>query len=827
MPNRNADHLHALQKEREADAIEDQLSELMREEEIREEEATEGGLAKFRKRHAGISRDPATRAFIRSHLETVASRIELEQKHLLDGDQNLGKLDTYAILLLEPTKFALLILKVVLQHNRHTGRAPTLATIASELGAACLEERRNDKFRGREKDVVSLITARLKKKQNKSRARPDAIDAAAWLDDLSDHDTCVQRLGAHLIHLAHESSDFLAIDTETTYRGTRKRNGKAVPSIKQERTVSLSESASRWFAENQEKYLRLHAEPLYRPMLCRPLDWSTLNDGGYLVLRLELVRHRGSGRIKDALNTADLSGITKTVNAIQSTPWRVNALVHDYMQYAWDEGVDFPVEEDSADSQLFERVKDNGHRLSAPPELLESNGLVGQEFFYPHFLDFRGRAYARASALQPQSGDISRGLLVFADAKPIDQVGAKWLRIHLANKFGKDKVSYRERQEWVEQNEASILKLAETARSLRSPTDSVLEFWRKSKKRWQFLAACLEWERFRRDGEAATSSLPISIDGTCNGLQHLSALARDEVGGAATNLIPDERPSDIYAVVQNRLDELLAIDEKDGRLEAQLLRPFITRDVVKSATMTTPYGVTRQGIQDQLREELHKPKHRKWAATVKAATKEAQIYESQVLRHLGDRLKSAIEDVVICARDIEDWLSEKLAGPLAKKNQNLLWTSPVGFPVVHDYRQDTRLRISAGGIEISIRKPKGKSPKIDIKKQKQSVVPNFIHSLDAAHMMRTVAALRDGRGLKHFLLVHDNFGVHGCDMDFLSEVVRDEFVRIHQTPLLEQIYNEQVSRAPELKDLLCHPTEYIKMGKLDIASVRDSEYFFT
>ncbi len=40
----------------------------------------------------------------------------------------------------------------------------------------------------------------------------------------------------------------------------------------------------------------------------------------------------------------------------------------------------------------------------------------------------------------------------------------------------------------------------------------------------------------------------LAQDGTCNGLQHYAALARDEVCGAAVNLLPADKPGDVYTV---------------------------------------------------------------------------------------------------------------------------------------------------------------------------------------------------------------------------------------------------------------------------------------
>lgn len=46
--------------------------------------------------------------------------------------------------------------------------------------------------------------------------------------------------------------------------------------------------------------------------------------------------------------------------------------------------------------------------------------------------------------------DISRGLLQYSDGKALGKRGLYWLKIHFANKMGKDKLSLKEREEYTE-----------------------------------------------------------------------------------------------------------------------------------------------------------------------------------------------------------------------------------------------------------------------------------------------------------------------------------------------------------------------------------------
>ena len=55
-----------------------------------------------------------------------------------------------------------------------------------------------------------------------------------------------------------------------------------------------------------------------------------------------------------------------------------------------------------------------------------------------------------------------------------------------------------------------------------------------------------------------------ALDGTCNGLQHYSAMLRDPVGGAAVNLRPSDTPADIYQTVADWVTDALQREAREG-----------------------------------------------------------------------------------------------------------------------------------------------------------------------------------------------------------------------------------------------------------------------
>ena len=95
----------------------------------------------------------------------------------------------------------------------------------------------------------------------------------------------------------------------------------------------------------------------------------------------------------------------------------------------------------------------------------------------------------------------------------------------------------------------------------------------------------------------------------------------------------------------------------------------------------------------------------------------------------------------------------------------------------------------------------------DHHKLTSSLLPNFIHSLDAYHMRKTVNQC--AREIDHlsFWSVHDAFGTHACDVGDLVRIVKDTFYDIHKPDNLE--FNGWIKgpadlpkmKAPELKKL--------------------------
>ena len=69
-------------------------------------------------------------------------------------------------------------------------------------------------------------------------------------------------------------------------------------------------------------------------------------------------------------------------------------------------------------------------------------------------------------------------------------------------------------------------------------------WWQNADAPWQLLAVCYDLKAALDSGNPANyrSKIPVHQDGSCNRQQHYAALARDESGGRAVNLLPVDKP---------------------------------------------------------------------------------------------------------------------------------------------------------------------------------------------------------------------------------------------------------------------------------------------
>ncbi|KKF96570.1 DNA-directed RNA polymerase mitochondrial [Ceratocystis platani] len=672
------------------------------------------------------------------------------------------------------------------------------------------------------------------------------------------------KVGAFLLSCLFETAKITAVrvdpDTGKTIKqvqpafthANQLRKGKKVGMV-----IANNEVIKIMKSEPQGSILAKHL-----PMLVPPQPWEKYNKGAYLEYKATLIRVKGSDPDQKLLAQAanrrgDLQQVSRGLDILGQTAWRVNNKVFDVLLEAWNTGEaiadlpplypDLPLpEEPKENADIMERrswiraVKAienersglHSNRCFINFQLEIARAYRNQTFYFPHNIDFRGRAYPLPTYLNHMGADHVRGLLIFGKGRPLGEKGLRWLKIHLANVAGYDKASLDEREAFAMEHLQDIYD------SATNPLTGK-RWWLKSEDAWQTLAACFELKAAldSPDPSQYVSHLPVHQDGTCNGLQHYAALGGDEWGARQVNLEPGERPADVYTAVANLVNDLIAKDVKVNNCFAMAVQGKITRKVVKQTVMTNVYGVTFQGAKKQVAKQLDAYYPNLSAESGFPAIVLGSYIATQIFRAMSTMFRGA--------HDIQSWLGEvggrvcnsltaqqvasiardpSLVTSKAKKkaqgqrfasdittqfNSTLVWTTPLRLPVSQPYRKNTNRAVVTCLQDMILTDPNRNDP-VDRRKQLQAFPPNFIHSLDASHML--LSALRCNEKGLEFAAVHDSFWTHASDVDDMSSVLRDAFISIHQEDVIGRLAAEFRAR---YKDALY-------LAKVDVSSAAGS-----
>ncbi|KAK3644838.1 DNA-directed RNA polymerase [Elasticomyces elasticus] len=627
---------------------------------------------------------------------------------------------------------------------------------------------------------------------------------------------------------------------------------------------------------------KLQSEPIgsliakRMPMVVEPKPWTGWNKGGYLhystpILRLGPGDKSGKDYFMAADRKGDLSQVYAGVTALGKVPWKVHPDVLRVQIEAWNSGeaianfaplnaqVESPPEPEAAAQGYARRnwlmalrdienkkAGEHSKRCFQNFQLEIARAVVNETLYFPHNMDFRGRAYPIPPYLNHMGADNVRGLLVFAEGKELGPGGLRWLKIHLATAAGHDKASLEERVRFTEQHMDDIRD------SVTNPLGG-RKWWLQSEDSWQTLAACFELTQAldSPDPTKFVSTIPIQQDGTCNGLQHYAALGGDAIGARQVNLEPGDKPADVYTAVAEAVQAEVAKDAAAGNPIAQKLNGRLTRKCVKQPVMTNVYGVTFFGAKLQVQRQLE--------VLFPEVQRTDEVNLGRMSLYVATKIFQSLGQMFSGAQAIQHWLGQcadriatcltpeqieqltdperiaqedkatadaalkvkKPRGSLAmggsagaktslraktkkvhadrKMNDDakplfrstVVWTTPMRLPVVQPYRKSKTREVKTNLQALKLQEPQVWDP-VSKRKQLQAFPPNFIHSLDATHML--LSALKCNERGMTFASIHDSFWTHACDVDDLSISLRDAFVEMHSEDIIGRLREEFQTR---------------------------------
>jgi DNA-directed RNA polymerase len=581
------------------------------------------------------------------------------------------------------------------------------------------------------------------------------------------------------------------------------------------------------------------------PMIQAPQRWE-YNKFLHKETGVKLIKHAHEEAIKQVKHN-DTSYLVDTLNKLGNTGWRINPYVFDVFKktrnlkktpFKYSKEVD----REKKASLLVE--------INAIEALAERN--LNNAFYHLYNVDFRGRIYPNTAFLHEQSSDNAKGLLLLDTPVPLGEDGLYWLCVHTANMWGNDKVSLDNRALWVQENFDKLVGY------VNAPLAN--DDWMDADKPLCFLACCKELSDISNWSEEYStedfpSCLPIYIDGSNNGVQHLVAMSQDEEIAPLVNLVPQDLPGDVYMFIaehtMSKIGELLKkVKEEDrvkfdkffeewkeqlknireqperterSRLAWQDFGKFknhnyqyiqdsmpiywskitdrkIWRKTLKRNVMTLAYGGTERGMGQQIIDDTrglsdyHRDMHDSWGYKL------GRVVHSLCYEKLPGPAKMLS-------------MFEQLALQENDKDTPIAYEQVVtGFPFVHSYREPEKRRVKLfyGDDMLRINIQIWKEATLKKSKQKTGASPNIVHSLDAVHLTMVV---HDAD--YEVTVVHDSFGCHAGNMGHMFEHVRYKFVELYDMDPLDHIMSQMDA------------THLIpEKGNLAVSSVKESDYAF-
>jgi Autographiviridae RNA polymerase len=279
---------------------------------------------------------------------------------------------------------------------------------------------------------------------------------------------------------------------------------------------------------------------------------------------------------------------------------------------------------------------------------------------------------------------------------------------------------------------------------------------------FSFVAGCIELAAAWEGWPNYPTHLPIPFDGRCNGIQHLAMMMRDEVAGRYVNLFGD-LPLDLY---QEFIDRVIERLKAAGDEWADWwLWVGITREIIKQPVMTFPYSVTKYGMRSQIAEAY--AKLHEGAEPTDAARNYLAKHIWATCKEILPRPAAAMEFIRMLAKERAD------------KGKILQWESPTGFPVANRHFESKveLVHIESRGEYVRHYVADGYEPNVLKEDAMNAASPNFVHSLDAAHMIR-VAIAADRKGIPMFG-VHDSMAFRAPEVREGRIIINQEFARLY------------------------------------------------
>ncbi|MCP4861775.1 MAG: hypothetical protein GY902_11090, partial [Planctomycetes bacterium] len=216
--------------------------------------------------------------------------------------------------------------------------------------------------------------------------------------------------------------------------------------------------------------------------------------------------------------------------------------------------------------------------------------------------------------------------------------------------------------------------------------------------------------------------------------------------GPQVNLTPTDKPNDVYQLVADGCTDLCATDPNDWRNRfLGHYEGMIPRKVVKRSVMCDPYGISDHSVRQYVLQE----KHLDWVLPLSLNIHQAANEMGQLIIASKDVQMEHCNHGKKYVQLLCGWVGGEVDKPMQ-------WQSPSGFLVINKYnpRQQKQSAVSLWDKQFVLRFGYY-TDEYDCDQALTAMPPNWVHSLDAAHMSLCVDDLTS-KGIEFFSMIHDS-----------------------------------------------------------------------
>lgn len=283
------------------------------------------------------------------------------------------------------------------------------------------------------------------------------------------------------------------------------------------------------------------------PMICRPLEHTATEMGGYLLNQKTLLGTYSPHQLQSPL-------VCEALNYMQDVAYELREEMYGL--------------EDYAHTDRF--IGSDGLSLRYGEIAKLENDLVsysGKTLYFPVSCDDRLRIYDRSSYISYQGDKYQKAMLQFRDKEVCTESGLDMLRIAIVNEIYSDKLEYSDALVWWDKNADSVVDMV-----IGNPIAQALYA--------DYLVAV--------DGGEIGSIT--HWDATNSGLQIYSLIGRDMKAASLCNVLDDGGIADAYRALADALNQATETEA-------------FSRGRVKKAFMTFLYGAQEDMILHRLEDK--------------------------------------------------------------------------------------------------------------------------------------------------------------------------------------------------------------------------------